>query len=448
MAIARGGIAGDISGALGGVEFAKGRGGMVLKKRKSRQSSTSGARTLAQAFHTSMVASWKARTDAQRLAWDVAARSRLRSDRFGVRRAGNGFQLFMSMQMVIYPFHTIYPVYTPPHQSLSADKAIVVEANVPNHVNVWTEDVSGIAAYLVAVYIGRFRPTSGSGRCYTWKKIGMIQSGTPIGYFEYLMDELNIQLVEGETIAVKARFWLPTWWPVDIDLGTIVVGAKLDFIRLRMDDDTDTATVRDMGGDLDQTFLDPSGDPNTDAHHTYVPPLNMLGFDGVDDRITLSEAAYLPAMDQTLDFTMMFVWQALQLGVSNGGGFVITNLTTPGAGALQFYRNTNNMACHYENWPDRNNASFAMGDLSDLAPHHACVIRGGTTLSFYWDSVFVTSYTNASNNCPFGAAGAPFAIGYNQNGPTYSKGNMCEFRIIARAITQGELTAIFDLLGI
>jgi len=224
MALSKAGPLGDVSGKLGGVEFAKGRGSTVIKKGKIRQSSTSNLRKKAQANHAYMIDYWKSLSDAQRNAWNIAARSRPKSDRFGTKRIQSGFQLFMSLQFIIYPFILPYPIPIPPHYSLSLPDPVFAEANAGTHLRIWTTSVGDFSEYSVQAYIGRFRSATSKGRCYQWQKIGMVVGDFDSGFFDWYMNHLDISLIEGETIAVKARFWYVDYWPIDTDLGTITVG--------------------------------------------------------------------------------------------------------------------------------------------------------------------------------------------------------------------------------
>jgi len=79
-------------------------------------------------------------------------------------------------------------------------------------------------------------------------------------------------------------------------------------LHLPMDDNAATPTIRDVAsGGQDQVFIDPTGDPNTDAHSVPGPNgTTALAFDGVDDRIDFGPTLLGDIVGEGRDFTITF----------------------------------------------------------------------------------------------------------------------------------------------
>ena len=232
MALLRSGPIGDVSGRLGGVEIAQVGGRSVIKHQKLRQSSGSAARTRAQGTQAAAIAHWRGLTDAQRLAWAVAAQGRPIPDRFGIPRLRNGFQLFMTIP---HDFRYGIPKEwfdTPPVRSLSYAGTPVPTMNAGYDFTVLFSSLSE-ASYNCAAYISRFRPENSTRNAYQWIKAGMDHTPTDhIFDFATSMEGQNISLIEGERVSVKLKLWgyyveagRGTCWPSDYDCGVVTVGA-------------------------------------------------------------------------------------------------------------------------------------------------------------------------------------------------------------------------------
>lgn len=103
MAIFRpGGVAGSVSGALGGQVYVNSRSGPVIRRRGVRSGGPSIAAVAARGMPGRVAAAWQALTDAQRDAWRTAAAGLRFPNRLGVMRAITGYQLYASYVMDVY----------------------------------------------------------------------------------------------------------------------------------------------------------------------------------------------------------------------------------------------------------------------------------------------------------------------------------------------------------
>jgi len=225
MALLKPGPIGQLSGKLGGIEIALSHGQSVVKHCKSRPPRFSTSRLVSQTSNQAALSFWQALPEANKTAWFFASLTHKVPDRFGTLRQLSGYQLFMSMPRDFR--YTLLPLWreNPPAFSLQWPIGLSAHAVAPGHLHIeWTSCASFTSAF-VTVWIGRFRPTGRKSRCYTWKMIGMIASIAPDAIFDTALSDDNIILIEGETIAVRSRFWIFDHWPIYCDMGNILVTA-------------------------------------------------------------------------------------------------------------------------------------------------------------------------------------------------------------------------------
>lgn len=103
MAIVRmGAVVGGISGRVGGVVFASGRSGAVVKTAARRVGGDTVRARSVQSVPSAVAGAWAALTDAQRAAWRTAAASVTRTNRLGLGRQLSGWQLYWSVVATRY----------------------------------------------------------------------------------------------------------------------------------------------------------------------------------------------------------------------------------------------------------------------------------------------------------------------------------------------------------
>lgn len=223
MAISKSGVLGAVSGRVGGVEFAQSGGRSVVKAKKTRASSWSPDKGIAQQQLRDAIDHWKGLTDAQRKAWGVAASQRPSPDRFGVKRCRSGFQLFLTI-----PHDFRFGVVerwqdVPPIQGF---QLVDVTYQLVTAPSVWMLDYLTAPVETVAciyAYAARFQKATAkcTGR---YKKVGMSDcgAGMPI-MFDTSLQGLNVAFLPGEVIDVKYQLWGPGYWPLWFDGGRITV---------------------------------------------------------------------------------------------------------------------------------------------------------------------------------------------------------------------------------
>jgi hypothetical protein len=227
MAILNRGIIGEVSGRLGGSEFASYKGRTIIKQRKQRQSTTSPARMIAQNGQAKAISHWHGLTDAQRLAWNTCAQSHPVTNRFGVPQYLNGFQLFLTMPHD-FRFYIVEEWYdVPPTKRLPEWSPGAISVIAPNYISCASSMTYPPSEYNAYAYISRFRPNQ-TRKPYRWQKVGFAGSvpfNNPL-VFDYALAALHVDLIVGEFIALKVEIWAPLYWPVFYDLGIIEVTAS------------------------------------------------------------------------------------------------------------------------------------------------------------------------------------------------------------------------------
>lgn len=99
--------------------------------------------------------------------------------------------------------------------------------------------------------------------------------------------------------------------------GVSLTGIRLEgdlrpaILYLPTNDEAANSTVTDAAaGGHDQTFTDPGGNPNTDAHSVTGAVGMALSFDVVEDRIHQTVKGYRLVLEADQDFSIAFWWQA------------------------------------------------------------------------------------------------------------------------------------------
>jgi len=223
MAVMRRGIIGDVSGRLGGVEFALTKGRAVVKSCKVKRSRVSGRTLHAQASQAAAVRHWETLTDAQRLAWDTASREHPVPDRFGIPRIRSGRELFMTIP---HDFRFGVP-------EIWQDVPPKFRFEVSGLVGV---DFLSSTSLIVEVHLlGSPTPTAAWVWCARWTKPylrqhrGWMKIGPqygpsgPLWVFDAEMAALDVEFVSGEYVALKVGAWKYNYWPWEYDLGVHVV---------------------------------------------------------------------------------------------------------------------------------------------------------------------------------------------------------------------------------
>jgi len=230
--------------------------------------------------------------------------------------------------------------------------------------------------------------------------------------------------------------------PMDgIFLHGIELTAELSapVFHLPMDDSAADPVVHDIAaGQRHQTFLDPAGNPDTNAHAVAGVVGGALQFDGVDDRIVIDLQTGLgDYFAAGCNFTLAFWWKAPMIEFSNLYDYILT-------GPFTFsYRTANNaIRFLYYRPVDGTLVSKWYNNSNDGLWHHYVVVRDGTTVRLWRDSVSDFSDTHENNAGSF-SKDQMILVGHPSG--YFAPGAMDDFRIYSRALTQEQIQELYEL---
>jgi sialidase-1 len=214
-----------------------------------------------------------------------------------------------------------------------------------------------------------------------------------------------------------------------------------EHLLLPLDDNADTPTVLDATGHYSQTFLDPSGNPNTNQHTTSGVVGSALFFDGLDDRIEIGERWYDVARAGQ-DFTMAFWWKFLDANVANQ--YVLHQQPSPGV-VFYGYGPSNFKMSFYRS--DGSLATCQQAGVNDGNWRFYTITRRGATLKWYVNGALVATDSDARNAGPLASSSSTHAtaLGSSNGGiGNFAHGALDEFRLYKRALSKGEIATLYN----
>ncbi len=202
-------------------------------------------------------------------------------------------------------------------------------------------------------------------------------------------------------------------------------------MHLMMDDNSPNAVVVDSGtGGQDQTFLDPGGDPNTDAHSVVGAVGGALMFDGVDDAIDISGLSV--PIDQDCAISLWYRLNSLPGLILRSFGNYVWN-----ASGMFLQQETDGRVRYEVMYTGGIDASMTYV-VSTLEWNHFVIQRNGGVIEFHVNGELVGTY---SDNPVQLLTGQVFHIG-----ATINQGNVAisvdDFRIYERALVLPEIVAL------
>ena len=255
--------------------------------------------------------------------------------------------------------------------------------------------------------------------------------------FDLDLDDIMSGLGLSYGTAFRIRFCQYDDNPAPRD-GFTIEGIRLEavalppFLYLTMDDNAASPTIVDSGTGLhDQTFVAPSGDPNTNAHSVPGKVNTALHFDVADfvDVGTLFDAFF--AADH--DFAVAFWWKSLGAGGA-GYDYLVGNAIPATTAGVFWFTHIGNVYARMCCATFSHQASWTGGD--DTAWHHYVAQRRGARIEMYRDGALAYSDDTAENVAS--VVGANFYIGKTAAG-TLSSGTIDELRVYDRALYPAEL---------
>jgi hypothetical protein len=216
MALTKGGIFGNVSGRVAGIEFAQDGGRSVVKVGKARKAPATPKQLYAQNLQEQVRIKWRAMTDEQHLAWGRAAKSRPVSDRFGDRVTRNGFQFFASMP---HDFRYVPGgnwAAMPPTQNMTPWDSITIFATDVPAMSITFNGFSPPAHANCGIYISRMCPNQ-QRKPKSWIAVGLVEMLTNEVLLDTQLVTSMIPIRADEMICVKAVVWDPVYWPLWTD---------------------------------------------------------------------------------------------------------------------------------------------------------------------------------------------------------------------------------------
>ena len=209
-------------------------------------------------------------------------------------------------------------------------------------------------------------------------------------------------------------------------------------LDLPMDDNAANPTVVDVSaGHHDQTFLDPGGDPNTDAHSVPGVVGTALAFDGVDDAIDLGSTIDA-ALGAGQDFALAFWWARgdgndenfkyiFYKDADNGRFFAVNSFNVPSQQYTSFYV--------YRSISPEDRVTFTVL-LVGYGWNHYVLQRRGDTLELWANGALVKEDTTAGNDRDFSGVSG-FVLG--GTGTNHAQGSIDDFRVYDRGLLPSEI---------
>jgi len=196
-----------ISGNLGGLNFSRGRGASVIRKRLTRVKRATKAQLAQRALIQAIRSKWEALTDLQRRAWDAAAKSYPLTTRLGTPKYISGWQLFS--HVVTSRGQTILWILTdPPLMRLTEQPYdLSFTAQLSGHFTLSWDPHGGVIYCRDILYGARPLRTTPLKRYPVWTYItDSYESNHPWDFENLWYAALGVPAA-GEVIAVKLARW-------------------------------------------------------------------------------------------------------------------------------------------------------------------------------------------------------------------------------------------------
>lgn len=223
------GLVGEISGSVGGVTFATGKGSRVVRLRPVKRSHYSDAVLEAQAAYAAAVAVWQAATDAEREAWRVYARQNPLPNRVGESRQITGFAFYIRF-VLSYFDAPIDSMKLPPAQSLIYQPAFTGAAffeGGPWLVTAWglpTPSGGKFAFLTESAFMQRGRGLAQFSGWNRFRRVGSFFRTAPTQDVYSALSTSDLELFDGERFAWGARWSGNVTMPGPVSWGYSTVG--------------------------------------------------------------------------------------------------------------------------------------------------------------------------------------------------------------------------------
>ena len=442
MALGRSTLMSAISGNVGDTEFAMTKDGMVMKKRKPAKTMNSPAEISARRTFQEWAQRWTDLTAEQTRAFNAYAKTHPITDRLGTVKNVSGRNLFMKLRVPSSPDYNPFVEVEPP--LLTTGNYINAFAMLWAGGPYWAFASNSHAVEsntVESVWIARFQSPTETHKPQRWIPITTMLRPVPWTDFYDMACETCGALCPGEHIALKFVMRAPGYWP---SMPYILFSTVLPYMAAwwDMNDNGPTATVYDEKTVNNAIMVDPTGDPNTDAHTVTGHIYSALYLDGVDDYIELPNAITVPTLAAGTDFTIAFWWKPDS--PNPAASKVILSNSTPATYGLTintiadiFY-----MSVLFRDGGDSH--SYAVAAETPVANiwYHFAISRKGTTVEYFVDGVSVGSETHAMNSLALSDAARSLLIGARPTPDRWAPGAVDDFRLYAHCLRPDEIAAL------
>ena len=223
-------------------------------------------------------------------------------------------------------------------------------------------------------------------------------------------------------------------------------GIKFGFqdpvFHLKLDDDYPSPKVYDVRPIFNQTFLDPTGDPNTNAHSVTGHDGNALRFDGLDDHIALTAKSHQPYLEANSDFTVALWVRAV---APNPATNTRAMSSSEGTNAGMFIGLVSNIYRVRFTTGSGGSSRTVYADSAsnqDTDWHHFAITREGYTITLYMDGSAMTSDTNPLNARAAYTAGSLMHLASTPVPDKFGNVDLDGFRLYDRALGTAEISAL------
>jgi len=442
MALARSTLLSALSGIVGGSEVAMTKNGMVVKNRKPSRSMLSPNEQRAKLAFLQSARAWTALTHEQVQQFNAYANTHPVTNRLGESKCISGRAWFMKLRVPASEDYDPFTETTPP--SITTLPVHTVIMNIFKGGPYWLvpfRDADGATNLVRTLWIARFQSRTTSHKPQRWIPINTrLWAGAPISIYDDLI-AANVELVEGENIAFKYVCRGADMWP---SIPTVYWTTVQPQLRLwyKCEDDRATSAVWDMTLQDNATFIDPTGNPNTNAHTVPGHINKALYFDGVDDTVSIPAEAHYPTMAANQPFTLAIWWKADNPNPAFSKHFL-----------SNFHENDVGIAFATIGGFYRTSLMARIGGLStnlikewptpvDTEWHHFAMTRSGTTIVFYMDGVPDTPHTYELYSCRLSKDDYILTIGSRYNFDKWAPGTAEDCRLYSRALNPVEIAAL------
>jgi hypothetical protein len=424
-----------VSGRLDCVEFAMSGHGCIAKKRKPPRKFDSPAQIAAHADFLRVVHCWNTMAPEEVIAWDAWASTHPIKNRLGETRYLSGYNWFLRLHPI--PCNHVVPIEITLPVEIGQ---IACFEDGPYNVPVdWPAEYPDDAT--ISFWISE---------CTYPQARSVPEPSTPAGTYAKLLcptdyyalwTALGIRFRAYYTYVLGWRVEWPGKWKSFMTVRRfVVIPGSPQTIWLRMDDCAPSPLVVDSSYMNNQTFE--GAHPNTNVHSVEGVHYRALHFDGVGDKIVLTEAAWKPYLTEYTDFTMCMWWKPDAPVAALAKDF-LSNYDTV-APSIRFSMNNASssiMFCFLYGGSNRYTSCTWVEDGSSIWQHWA-VVRNGTNLRTFKNGVLLLDSTADWIQGRLWVAGKSLSIGCQRGVSRFANGAADDYHVYDRALTDAEVAAL------